>query len=72
MGKVKLVNGALKKICLSGETILEEVIFTDRLKKISLERAKVIQNAVFLEIGAGELKKIQEELIKFGYKQQFQ
>jgi hypothetical protein len=72
MGKVKLVNGALKKICLSGETILEEVIFTDRLKKISLERAKVIQNAVFLEIGAAELKKIQEELIKFGYKQQFQ
>jgi hypothetical protein len=72
MGKVTLVNGALKKICFPGETIFEEVIFTDQLKNISLERAKVIQNAIFLKIGAEELKKIQEALIKFGFKQQYQ
>jgi hypothetical protein len=30
MGKVKLVNGALKKVCQAGETVLEEVIFSDK------------------------------------------
>jgi hypothetical protein len=36
MGKVKLSNGALKKICQTGETILEEIIFSDKPKKIAL------------------------------------
>lgn len=30
MGKVKLVNGGLRKVCQTGETVLEEIIFSDR------------------------------------------
>lgn len=47
-GKVKLVNGPLRKICYTGETLLEEVIFTDRQQKIALEKAKAVGKTVLL------------------------
>jgi hypothetical protein len=60
MGKVKLVNGGLRKVCQTGETVLEEVIFSDREKKIALERAKTIGKTVLLEITMDGLKKLKE------------
>jgi hypothetical protein len=50
LGKVKIVNGGLKKICQTGETILEEILYCDKLRKIALERAKVIGRAILLQV----------------------
>lgn len=72
MGKVKLSNGPLKKICQTGETILEEVLFTDKQKRISLEKARVLGQAVLLEMKVGGLQKLKEELIRYGFKLAYQ
>ena len=72
MGKVKLVNGALKKVCQAGETVLEEVIFSDKQKKIALQRAKTIGKTILLQISMEALNRLKEELIKFGYKLGYQ
>lgn len=42
------------------------------MKKIALERAKVIGQAVLLEMKVEGLKKIKEELVRFGFKLGYQ
>ena len=47
-GKVKLVNGGLKRLCQTGETVLEEVLFLERDRKIGLEKCKVVGETCLL------------------------
>jgi len=35
-GKVKILDGSVKRVCQTGETILEEVLFSDKPKKVAL------------------------------------
>ena len=71
-GKVKLTNGGLKQICKTGQTILQEVIFSDRDKKISLQRAKVIGESYFLELNVQQYKNMKEEMIRHRFKVEMQ
>ena len=72
LGRVKLVNGPLKKLCQAGETVLEEVVYTNSDVKVACERAKAVGVCVVLEITLGGLKRLKEELIKNGFKLAYQ
>lgn len=41
-GRVRLTNGPLKRICRTGETVLEETLFEGRLHRIALEKGKML------------------------------
>ncbi len=41
-GKVKIADGFVKRVCQTGETVLEEVLFAEKGKRVALERAKVL------------------------------
>lgn len=68
LGKVKLSSGGLKRVCQTGETLLEEMLFSDKTKKVALEKCKVISGTYLLEIRLEEFDKIREELVRFGYR----
>lgn len=72
LGKVKLVDRSLRKVCETGETILEEILFNDKHRKLSLERAKVVNSAYFLQMKIEEYKKLKEELVHHGLKLRYQ
>ena len=63
-----MVNGGLKRICKTGETVLEEVLFLEKNKKISLEKCKVMSETFLLEIDLDKYRKMREEMVYHGFK----
>lgn len=70
-GKIKIADGFVKRVCQTGETVLEEVLFSDKGRKLALERAKVIGPTYLLEFHLEEYHKLKEELIRYGLKLAF-
>jgi hypothetical protein len=68
---VKIAEGAVRRVCQTGETVLEEALFGDRVRKVALERARVVGPTYLLQLELEEYGKLKEELIRHGLKQPF-
>lgn len=73
-GRVKLTGrDGMHKICEAGESLLEEVVVGEGSEMpVALERAKVMDESWILEVEAADLRKLEKELVHFGFKQGLQ
>lgn len=72
-GEVKLTGRfGMHKVCETGETLLEEVLDPPEGKQkaaVALEKARVLEDSWILEVEVEQLRKLEKELNKFGFRQ---
>jgi hypothetical protein len=50
LGKVRITDGSYRRVCETGETVLEEILFGEQPRKYSLERARIVHSAYLLQM----------------------
>ncbi len=69
--KVSDVVADYRRICEKGETLCEHILFAQDQPRLRLENAKALTETTLLELPVYLYKKIYQELVLYGYKNDF-